>query len=110
MRFWIWRTRIQLQVRVRERCENGFKGWVDPGACSIYEVHCCLVEEPCGKAGWGEIFIRSDLKVAPITGVIWLALEKHVFDALFFGGGNNSTTELEKFEKRMETDEFDVYT
>jgi hypothetical protein len=68
------------------------------------------VEEPCGKAGWGEIFIRSDLKVAPITGVIWLALEQHVFDALFFGGGNNSTTELEKFEKRMETDEFDVYT
>jgi hypothetical protein len=57
---------------------------------------------PCGIHGWEELFIKEDLRVSLITGVIWKVLKEHVFAHLMFGGTSNQTAALEDAEQAFQ--------
>jgi hypothetical protein len=49
--------------------------------------------------GWEELFLRDDLRVALVIGVIWKVLKEHCFAHLMFGGSEEQIKELEDAEQ-----------
>lgn len=60
---------------------------------------------PCGVAGWEEVFLNTELRVALVAAIVWKALKEHVFEALWFGASRRVNQELEELEIDMKGQE-----
>ena len=105
----------EMQERILELATDHFRDNIPTGGMANYlqtldgrmtpelqrYVGYLAVGGPCGLAGWEEIFLDSQLRIALVAGVIWRALKQHVFEALWFGADAAINAQLEENEVQL---------